>query len=655
MKHSRCIPFAWAALALAFPISALADLSDTKTLSANTGLNLDTGAFTSSGNGDILWNGNTLTPQGNAKAANVGPAGGLTGLSKSVLDGFKLLASSAAIPSSTLVVGDVFVVFTNGGNTSGVLVTANSGSSITLQFTTFGVSGGSGGGPTISRVSNNSSDIPSGFPNSGITQGALFKIVGSGLAEDGDASLHDSQASGGLPTTLNGASVTVTSNGTTLVIPLYYATPAQIDGVMPANMPLSSSATLTVTHNGTASFTVQVVAAAPGLTTYNNGTVVAQDNARPTEFLGGLVTFTKSAPLGGVLIIWGSGFGATSDSDTAYTGAPHQTDVPYTVYIGGVQANVSYKGRTVYPGVSVFAVTVPQNAPQGCYVPMVAVASVNGNSIVSNTATLPIHAGGGPCSDPQLGYDGNQVSTLTGKSTVKNGVVFVGQTTSPGAGGSPTTSSAASAVFSSVTGTNYAGGNTVSIGGCIVLQSVSGGPTTTSTGLNAGTITVTGPNLSATALSTLSGFPGFYSAVIPAIPSTGGAYAFNGGGGPDVGGFTANVTLPNPLLTWDNQSVAATVSRSGGLTVSWSGGTSGSYVTITGSSLNSGATGTYTCIAPQADGHFFVPSYILLSLPAGTGTTSVANTTNFSTFNANSLDFGRAFGSVTISVNSSYN
>ena len=97
----------WTAIALALPMALQADLSSTKTLTMTSGaLNLDTGATATSG-GDLLWDGSTLTPQGTAKAVNIGPAGTITGLSKSFLDGLKPTATSAALSSSTLVVGDV--------------------------------------------------------------------------------------------------------------------------------------------------------------------------------------------------------------------------------------------------------------------------------------------------------------------------------------------------------------------------------------------------------------------------------------------------------------------------------------------------------------------------------------------------------------------
>ncbi len=637
------------ALGCAFSGLALADVSGTQTLTGTQSLNLETGATAASG-GDLLWNGSSLTPQGTAKAA-VLPGLNFDAVNQIVLQSaLPALGSSAAIPSGSLTVGTVVGVQTNASHVAKLLVTSNSGGSITLQFTTYGATGGGGGGgggPTISRVTNNSSDIPAGFPNSGISQGALFKIVGSGLADDGDATLHDSQAPNGLPFTLNNAQVKVTVGATTVNIALYYATPTQIDGVLPSNTP-TGTATVTVTHNGNASspFTILVVAAGPGITTYNNGTAVAQDTARPNDPYGGLITFTKSAPLGAVIIIWGSGFGATVDDDVKYTGTPHETSVSYTIYVGGIQASIAYKGRSVYPGVSVFAVTIPQNAPQGCYVPIVAVTG----TFVSNTATLPIHAGGGECSDPQFGISGSQLSGLTG--TVKSGFLLVSQSSAPGAG----VSNNAIGIFQQTTGISAPGGGGIaSLGGCIVTQGTTGGGGGTTNGLSAGTITVSGPGGSQATLTGIPLLPGFYAATLSSIPSTGGTYVFSSTAGSQVGAFSGvTVNFPNPLMTWTNQNAAATVARSQGLTVNWTGGTPGSYVLITGSSTSGTLVGTFVCYAPQSALTFTVPSYITLSMPAGSGTTAVANSTNLTTFSASGLDFAAALGSVQISVNSNY-
>jgi hypothetical protein len=110
-------------------------------------------------------------------------------------------------------------------------------------------------------------------------------------------------------------------------------------------------------------------------------------------------------------------------------------------------------------------------------------------------------------------------------------------------------------------------------------------------------------------------------------------------------------------MSWTNQGAAATVTRSQGLLVTWSGGGSGSYVYIIGNSfLTAGSlSSTYICIAPQAALQFTVPSYVLLSLPAAPGSTTVQNATNPSMFTASGLDFGSTSGSVSFTVTSAYN
>ena len=74
----RRVPLATkiAILALVFSIAALADLKGKLTLTANSALNLDTGATVASG-GDILWSGSSMKPQSNATAVNIGALGAL--------------------------------------------------------------------------------------------------------------------------------------------------------------------------------------------------------------------------------------------------------------------------------------------------------------------------------------------------------------------------------------------------------------------------------------------------------------------------------------------------------------------------------------------------------------------------------------------------
>jgi uncharacterized protein (TIGR03437 family) len=513
--------------------------------------------------------------------------------------------------------------------------------------------------PMISAIENNSSLVPPGFPNYGISPSTLFVIQGTNLANAGAPVLQNT--ANGLPTTLNGASISVTVGGKTVQPAIYYTcsgalnsgngcgsplSPALIAAVLPAATPVGTG-TLTVTYNGTPSApaTIQVVPSALGFNNYNGGTAVAQD---VSTFA--LLTPTHSGSPGELITFWATGLGADpADSDTTYTGTPHSVNVPLMVYIGGVQAKIVGQGASVYPGTNQINVVIPQSVPTGCYVP------VNGivNNIVSNTVTIPIAAGGGVCSDPEYGISGTQISSSSGQSTVTNGTLTVLQATPPGL----PTFATAEANFLQVTGVSNPGGGTVSLGGCLlnqILAPPSNLPTVT--GLDAGTLSVTLPFGSPVTLSSLA--IGQYLAQLPsgAIPTSGGAFTFTGSGGTQVGSFTTIVNFPNPALTWTNQSAAATIVRSSGLQVTWTGGASGAYIVISGSSapLTPGVSGSYTCTAPGAAGQFTVPPYILLGLPAGVGTTSVENATNSTSFSASGLDSGVASGAVTVLANSSY-
>jgi hypothetical protein len=224
--------------------------------------------------------------------------------------------------------------------------------------------------------------------------------------------------------------------------------------------------------------------------------------------------------------------------------------------------------------------------------------------------------------------------------------------------GTQMTTNLASSIFESVTGASYgASSGSVSLGGCIVTEytSTTGTPPVTSTPLDAGTISVMGPTGSFPLMSLSTGF---YDAQLPAsaISSTGGTFVFNGAGGKNVGSFTATVNLPNPLLTWTNQSAAATINRGQGVQVNWEGGGDGSIVYISGASVSTinAASGSFTCLVPQSSLGFLVPSYVTGTLPAGMGSLTVENITSYTTFTAPGLDYGFGFGFTGIFVNSTY-
>lgn len=645
MKQPLSIKLLRTALGLALAIAAKADISQTTTLASGNTLNLDTGATGSSG-GDLLWNGSTITPQGKARAYNFGNLGAtvFNNETQAQLKSLSILATNAPIAAGVLVSGDVIAVVTNGGNVAKVLVSSNSGGSITLQFLTYITPQATG--PSITAIKNNSSGIPDGYPSSGIAPSSIFIVQGAGLSDPGAPSLQSS-ADPGLPLTLNGASLTVVVNNTTVHPALYYTSPAQLAAELPANTPVGTG-TLTVDYRGTqVQAAIHVVPAAPGINTYYTNTGVATDNAT-----GALLTFTNSASPGETVVLWTTGLGADpADSDTVYSAAPHSIPTPLQVYIGGIAATILYQGSAGYPGVDQIDLTIPDSAPSGCWIGIAAVAG----GVLSNIATLPINPGGGPCVDQQSGLNGNQIAP-SGGQTLRTGLVGLIQTNQTDRKGVLTISNTADAAFEKYTGI-YAPAVSISPGGCLVRYLT---PATIGsiTGLDPGRITLTGANGLNVTLGPQLGIKGaFYSLLsAAAFPQSGGTYTFNGSGGADVGSFTSTLTFTNPLLTWTNESVAATIDRSQDLTLTWTGGNPGSYVYLGGVSTAIGAGNTalgYTCLTTADAGKFTVPSYILSALPAGSGGTNIQDQIQ-SPLSASGLDIAIAIGDVSFSVPSTY-
>lgn len=658
---------AWAVLALGCPILALADLTQTTTLQANTSLNLETGVTTAGSGGDILWSGSTMTPQGKATGAfiysdwPIAQFGTISSILVQLAPGYSQSPIQSDVLPGPFTTGNVFGVHTNGGHWAKVIVTTNSGGVITLEFTTFGVTGGAcptGGSPAITSILNNYSTIPVGFPNYGVAPSSLFVVTGSGLADPGTPVLQSSAAPG-IPLTLNGASLTVVVNGVTTHPALYYTSPCQLAAVLPAATP-AGTGTLTVNYRGaiSAPATILVVASAVGLGSFSqlgtfNSNVnigIATDNTS-----GALLTFTNAGVPGETIVLWGTGLGADpADSDTTYTLTPHSINTPLQVYFGGVPVPLLYQGSSGYPGVDLIIFNIPSSVPNGCYVPLVAVTG----SIISNVVNLPVNNSAGSCIEPVAGQTGNQILSMT-QDTLKTGLVSLVQKNSTDANGVKTQSNSTDASFQKYSGLLAAAtGQMVSRGGCVVGPVMAGGSLTL-TGLDPGTISLTGPAGFSTTMATQSGVKGAFSAALAAgvIPSSGGAFTFKGSGGADVGSFSTTMTLSNPLLVWTNPGAAASIVKTQGLSVTWTGGNAGTDVVISGTVSSNlipvGTTAGFTCRAAAEAGQFTVPSYILLGLPAGSGGVTVQNDLSMP-FSASGLDQAQADGTISYNVPSTY-
>jgi uncharacterized protein (TIGR03437 family) len=631
-------------LACTFPVAVRADLSENTILQTGSGLNLDTGAVGSGG--DILWNGATIAPLLSATLRNLGTLGATNfdGLPESYWVSAAAGAKSTPIAANLLVTGDAFVAVTNSGKVAKVLVGTNSGGSITLRFSTFGASAAAG--PAVVQILNNSSGTPPGMPNYGIAPSSLFIVTGTGLADPGAPVLQDSSA--GLPLTLNGAGITVVVGGVTTHPALYYTSATQLAAVLPAATPVGTG-TLTVNYRGTnsAPAPIQVVASAVGINEYNQIPIplgllnTNVDLGVATDAISGaLLSFTNSGTPGEIITLWTTGLGADpSDSDTTYSSTPHSVNTPLQIYVGGVLATILYQGSAGYPGVNQINLAIPTSVPADCQVPLVAVTG----KIISNVVVLPIHQGGGTCVTQLAAgrtITGDQILKDT-QDTLKAGSLSVIQTSVTDAKGIRTVTGSAGASFFKSTGL-LAGatgrGDNLSPGGCAVYPIIAGGPITI-VGLDAGSLTLTGPSGLAVALPELLGIKGQNGAILAAgvIPS-GGTFTFKGSGGADVGPFTSTLTIANPNFNWTNQSAAATIDRTQGLLYTWTGGLPGTYVLLGGTSTGSGVTAGYSCKVAVEAGQFTVPSYILLGLPAGSGGVSIQQHDTDAGFSATGLD-----------------
>ena len=518
--------------------------------------------------------------------------------------------------------------------------------------------------PAPNSVQNPASNILPGLPNFGIAQGSIFVVYGSNL---GPAAISVAPSLP-LPAALSGTSIQVTAGGTTVTAPMVYTLNTQIAAVLPSNTP-TGSGTLTVKYNGGSGSTpITVVKSNFGISTVN------QSGTGPAVVTFGdysVVSGSRSAKAGDTLILWGTGLGPISGDDAA---APTPADLgtPVTVYVGGAQARVVYRGRSAEPGLDQINFVVPTGVT-GCAVSVV----VQTGNLVSNTTTMAIASDNGACSDPSGISVSAFTPVLSSKGTVSVGLIDLFQDSiAVKIGGQSTTTNTGfgSAVFDkytadqigSITGLLGQG----SLGSCTVtsygsnLNSGSSGSTPELTpvpsviGLDAGAaITVTPPSeapivLKPTSLTVSSNKQkGDYSGQVSAIPA--GAYTIsNGSGGADIGAFTKTLTLASPVQ-WTNQTTvaAAPIDRTKSLTLTWTGGDPSTYAFIEGSSTGVTATAgygaTFICTAPIGPGQFTIPSPVLLALPptdtqslSSFGFLVMGSISNPVQFTAPGLDFG---------------
>ena len=484
--------------------------------------------------------------------------------------------------------------------------------------------------PTITSIANAASNLTFNAP---VAQGAVFVIKGSGL---GPANLSTASAPF-QSTTLSGTSVAVTVGTTTVNALMYYTSDGQVAALLPSNTPTGVGA-FTVTYNGQPSGPMN-----HGIVTSNMGVLTLDSSGHGPALVTfasdySLVSATKAANCGGAntacgaanpgdtLVLWGTGLGPVNGSDASGTGlGQNMPNVPLTLWLGGVQAQVIYQGRSgCCVGLDQVAFIVPATAPTGCAVPLVVQIGTTANT-VSNTVALPVANGSRTCTTSTPGVSAQQLASLTSFTVGipeldhflnDNGSGYVDQAQFNfiKASGIPPALQPflASYLDNQPTGTCAVFGNQTpsdAFFSNLTLAPLDAGSAFTVTGPK-GTITVMGHTGDKPVLSASGTF------LVP------GDYTITGGPGTDVGSFTAHITIPVlPTLISPASPNNLTVARAQGLTATWNpNGSTGHVELVLASSAGPNALAQAVCEVPASAGTFTIPGYVLLALPSGNGT-----------------------------------
>lgn len=479
-------------------------------------------------------------------------------------------------------------------------------------------------------VLNAASFFSQGLPGGSIAQGSIFTIFGSNL---GPTQLAQSR-SYPLSNQLSAVSVSVTQGATTLAAIPIVVLNSQVSAIMPSNAALGQ-ALIRVTYNNQTSnpAVVNVVAGSPGLFSLAStgfGPAIVQNYVSASN--EPLNTTQATAKPGQVLILWGTGLGPVPYADNI---APTPGNLPaqVQVFVGNQPAAVTYSGRSpCCAGLDQLVFNVPQNAPTGCYVPI----QVTVNGVPSNAVTAAIDKAGAPCSDAfnpagsavRAGGDNGFVSAthfdylvdigLNPPGDVTQDALFAELRQDPGGATSFIPEYGLPAVG---TCTVYSGQAFDSVNSTLIFapqsRALEGGQAfqVSSSGGSASAGPVPGNSLLYGALlaedpaitglpTSFFNFPGTFTLIIP--------------GGADVQQVQVNGTTSTPFQ-WTNRSGLDTLTRSSGLTVTWTGGNSSTDIALVAVEANNDAANSAAlalCLAPIAAGTFSLPPEILQSLPA---------------------------------------
>jgi uncharacterized protein (TIGR03437 family) len=498
--------------------------------------------------------------------------------------------------------------------------------------------------PTITAVLDAATNTPD------IAQGGIFIVKGTNMSGPG----YVPASAPPLVPTIPGTGVKITfapaAGGASTDAFMFYVFNQggvnQLAALAPSKL-APGSYNVTVTYNGvpSAPATANIVQRKFGLLASDGtgtGLAVIQnyisqqqlDVNRFTTFSTGSdkdrVTYSPAKP-GQTLIAWGIGLGPITGDDSQAPGAvDFRSQVDIKVIVGGVSISPLYAGRSPsLPGADQVNFILPSDIPTGCTTTFQ--VSVGGR--LSNQTFIAITPNGSAnvCTLP--GFTPEQLTKLDQGGSYVAGNFNLTQL-SLSMGGFSAKTESASGAFTSYKGTQISNlaalGN--SNGACYVfrrtgkLNDLIYGPT--SNDLDAGVVTLNGPNVSNQAFTkgpdnsySLSLGTAFTGGSSPKI--TQGTYTVSGAGGADVGKFTASVTVGPPLTL--NADLPTSVPRAQALSIGWTGGNASDTVAIMGMSGSQvGGTssdpifdaGVFICTTTADKQSLTVPASILGQLPA---------------------------------------
>jgi uncharacterized protein (TIGR03437 family) len=481
-------------------------------------------------------------------------------------------------------------------------------------------------------ITNAASYMPAGLPNGAIAQGSIFTFFGNRLGPSTGVSANAFP----LGTTLSGTSINVIQGNTTVAAIPVYVSNGQINAIMPSNAPIGNASIQVVNGNGKGNLApVRIVPSAFGIFSAlgaGQGPGILQNFIAQTN--QPINSPTIVAQPGQVITLWGTGLGPVTFPDNQ---APQAGSLPVKteVFVGGVPAAIAYSGRTpCCSGTDQIVFTVPQNAPQGCWVP---VYVRTGGTTISNFVSMAIGPNANSCSSDVLpefaaGYiNGKRIGKAIAVRTTTHEDIGVSSpidvvseyhlsfafATNPG----PFPFNPAISFPPQGTCTAYTSyGDLLNQGnGQVVPEYMPNGLP-----LDFGApFQLTGPSGSKTLSFTFSGARvGYLDGLISNILAgtlflNPGSYSLQGFGGNDIGPFTSTFNIPQPVA-WTQQNTTVTVPRTQPLTLSWTGGDSGQTIIIAFFAVDVPTNSSYEaiCVAPPGSSSFTVPTDLLSNMPA---------------------------------------